>query len=147
MDDVDGDAPPTRVVVAAVVRPLLEHEFGAQAQRKRFLLSCSRRRFSTESTDGSAAAVSVSRSGPEPRVCLSNGQSFYLDHAFGTEAGGAGQDEIFGACVSPLVDGCLSGFNASILAFGQTGSGKTFTMLGYPESGHPGLSQGGRGPR
>ena len=59
---------------------------------------------------------------------LASGPSFPLDFAFGSEAGGAPLDQLFPSCVQPLVDGCLSGFNATILAFGQTGSGKTHTM-------------------
>lgn len=27
-------------------------------------------------------------------------------------------------CVSPLVEGCFQGYNATVLAYGQTGSGK-----------------------
>ena len=37
--------------------------------------------------------------------------------------------DVFQRMVSPLVEGCFSGINASVLAYGQTGSGKTHTML------------------
>ena len=36
--------------------------------------------------------------------------------------------QLFTDYVSPLVDGCFQGFNATVLAYGQTGSGKTYTM-------------------
>ena len=36
---------------------------------------------------------------------------------------------MFAKCARPLVEGCLEGFNATVLAYGQTGSGKTHTML------------------
>ena len=37
--------------------------------------------------------------------------------------------DVFQRVVAPLVEGCFSGINASVLAYGQTGSGKTHTML------------------
>ena len=50
---------------------------------------------------------------------------FTFDHVFGKSST---QDEIFDVCGSNLVDGCFSGYNATVLAYGQTGSGKTYTM-------------------
>lgn len=32
--------------------------------------------------------------------------------------------------MSPLVDTCFQGYNATVFAYGQTGSGKTFTIGG-----------------
>ena len=54
------------------------------------------------------------------------GRTFTFDCVFG---GAAGQEEVFAKCARPLVEGCLEGFNATVLAYGQTGSGKTHTML------------------
>ncbi len=40
------------------------------------------------------------------------------------------QAEVYDRCVGSLVEGCFSGFNATVLAYGQTGSGKTHSMMG-----------------
>lgn len=32
--------------------------------------------------------------------------------------------------MSPLVDSCFQGYNATVFAYGQTGSGKTYTIGG-----------------
>lgn len=43
------------------------------------------------------------------------------------------QEEIFTKTTKILVDGVLSGFNATVFAYGPTGAGKTYTMLGEGE--------------
>lgn len=45
-------------------------------------------------------------------------RSFTYDYAFAHDSS---QDEVF-ACVQPLVDEFVSGFNATVLAYGQTGT-------------------------
>jgi len=50
---------------------------------------------------------------------------FHFDGVFGQAAG---QREVYGACVAPLVARFLQGYNATVMAYGQTGSGKTHTM-------------------
>jgi hypothetical protein len=44
-------------------------------------------------------------------------RSFTYDYAFANDSS---QEEVF-ACVKPLVDEFISGFNATVLAYGQTG--------------------------
>ena len=38
------------------------------------------------------------------------------------------QEEVYRECVGPLLEGCLDGYNATVLAYGEAGSGKTHTM-------------------
>jgi hypothetical protein len=61
----------------------------------------------------------------EPQVTLGHDKSFTFDYVFDVMSK---QESIFNDCVKTLIDGCLNGFNATVLAYGQTGSGKTFTM-------------------
>ncbi|XP_046997793.1 kinesin-like protein KIF21A isoform X1 [Schistocerca americana] len=61
----------------------------------------------------------------EPQVTLGSDKAFTYDYVFDMPVM---QDEIYGTCVSSLVDGSLEGYNATVLAYGQTGSGKTYTM-------------------
>lgn len=49
-------------------------------------------------------------------------------------APGVGTDKVYTGTVRHLLDGVLSGYNATVFAYGATGSGKTFTMLGTPNS-------------
>lgn len=60
----------------------------------------------------------------EPQVCLGK-DAFTFDCVFDANSK---QIEIYETCVKNLVEGCFSGYNATVLAYGQTGSGKTFTM-------------------
>ncbi|XP_007944279.1 kinesin-like protein KIF7 [Orycteropus afer afer] len=40
----------------------------------------------------------------------------------------ASQEDVYQACVQPLLEAFFEGFNATVFAYGQTGSGKTYTM-------------------
>ncbi|KAL2077069.1 hypothetical protein ACEWY4_026573 [Coilia grayii] len=59
------------------------------------------------------------------RITLGHNRHFLCDFLF-QEA--AGQEEVYEACVQPLVEAFLQGFNATVFAYGQTGSGKTYTI-------------------
>lgn len=61
----------------------------------------------------------------EPQVWLGKDKAFTFDHVFDTNST---QQQIYDTCVRNLVEGCFSGYNATVLAYGQTGSGKTYTM-------------------
>jgi hypothetical protein len=64
----------------------------------------------------------------EPQISLGQAfsdKSFTYDYVFNIKTR---QDTIFNDCVKNLIDGCLQGYNATVLAYGQTGSGKTYTM-------------------
>jgi len=58
-------------------------------------------------------------------VLLGESRAFRFDDTFGPAAT---QGEVYERLVSPLVESCFRGYNATVLAYGQTGSGKTYTM-------------------
>ncbi|CAH8543306.1 unnamed protein product [Dicrocoelium dendriticum] len=60
-----------------------------------------------------------------PQITLGKDYSFTFDYVFNMNSV---QEQVFQLLARPLIDGCLSGYNATILAYGQTGSGKTYTM-------------------
>lgn len=60
-----------------------------------------------------------------PQVTLGKDYSFTFDYVFNMHSP---QEQVFQFLAKPLIDGCLNGYNATILAYGQTGSGKTYTM-------------------
>ncbi|XP_078091517.1 kinesin-like protein KIF21A isoform X2 [Mustelus asterias] len=61
----------------------------------------------------------------EPQVVLGKDKAFTFDFVYDMDTQ---QEEIYLKCVEKLIDGCLEGYNATVLAYGQTGSGKTYTM-------------------
>jgi kinesin family protein 4/21/27 len=81
-----------------------------------------------ELVDGCQACVFPNAT--EPSVTLVSDHKFTYDHVYhpGTECDGPTEKKLFEQCVEPLVNGLLSGYNATVLAYGQTGSGKTHTM-------------------
>lgn len=96
-----GVAEETNVRVAARIRPLLPQEKAANC------CSC----------------VTV-----EPgtrQVVVGTRRAFAFDLVFDVDST---QTEVYDGCVASLLDGCMQGYNATILAYGQTGSGKTHTM-------------------
>ncbi|KAI5078628.1 hypothetical protein GOP47_0006299 [Adiantum capillus-veneris] len=89
------------VRVAVRARPLLERELSENCQE--------------------CVMYSADRS----EVTVGKERRFTFDHVFGPHVG---QEEVYMACVKPLVESCIAGYNATVLAYGQTGSGKTHTM-------------------
>lgn len=69
--------------------------------------------------------VCTSVTAGEPQIVLGGSKAFTFDHVFNMDST---QEEVYSTCVSSLIDGCLDGYNATVLAYGQTGSGKTYTM-------------------
>lgn len=68
---------------------------------------------------------------PEQRsVQIVDHSSFTFDAVHGMNSS---QREIYDRSARSLVDSCLEGYNATILAYGQTGTGKTYTMEGNGE--------------
>ncbi|CAH8554359.1 unnamed protein product [Heterobilharzia americana] len=61
----------------------------------------------------------------EPQIVIGKDANFTYDHVFNMNTS---QDYIFQTLAKPLIDGCMDGYNATIIAYGQTGSGKTYTM-------------------
>jgi len=68
------------------------------------------------------------------RVNRSKEKQYAFDFVFGFSAT---QQEVFDKTTSFLLEGVISGYNATVFAYGATGAGKTYTMLGDQES--PGL--------
>jgi hypothetical protein len=90
-----------------------------------FSLSISRIRpcLPREVIEGCKTCTTVSEG--HPQVWIGSNHAFTYDYVFDQTSP---QDIIFDKVVKQLIDGCLSGYNATILAYGQTGSGKTYTM-------------------
>lgn len=94
---------------------------------------------------GSTQCIEVLRNpvaGDCPNVIRIGGDSgpmFCFDQAF---APGTSQEELYEQRVSPLVQSCLQGYNATTLAYGQTGSGKTFSMTGPTTTMQDGIDAG-----
>jgi len=81
-----------------------------------------RPQISRELIDGSKCCTTVAEG--IPQVWIGSDHAYTYDYVFDT---GSTQESVFDS-VRGLVDGCLDGYNATILAYGQTGSGKTYTM-------------------
>ncbi|CAB4017801.1 kinesin KIF21A, partial [Paramuricea clavata] len=60
-----------------------------------------------------------------PQVILGKDKAFTYDFVFDINSK---QFEIYHDCIKGLIEGCLDGYNATVLAYGQTGAGKTYTM-------------------
>uniref|UniRef100_A0A8C4SID6 Kinesin-like protein KIF19 n=1 Tax=Erpetoichthys calabaricus TaxID=27687 RepID=A0A8C4SID6_ERPCA len=61
------------------------------------------------------------------RANRSREKTFVFDVAFDHTAT---QDDVYVATTKNLIEGVLSGYNATVFAYGPTGAGKTYTMLG-----------------
>ncbi|KAF5829995.1 Kif4a type kinesin-like protein, partial [Dunaliella salina] len=92
----------TNVKVAVRVRPLIERE----------------------AAEGATPCVLAD----EELACVGLGhdRKFTFDYAFGS---GAKQEDVYSACVAPLVESCFEGYNGTVFAYGQTGSGSSSSTL------------------
>ncbi|XP_055661166.1 kinesin-like protein KIF19 [Falco peregrinus] len=61
------------------------------------------------------------------RANRSQEKTFVFDMGFDH---GATQEEVYVSTTKSLIEGVISGYNATIFAYGPTGAGKTYTMLG-----------------
>jgi len=68
------------------------------------------------------------------RKARTRDRKFAFDAVFGEAAS---NDEVYRRTARHLIDGVLTGENATVFAYGSTGSGKTFSMLGQSEN--PGI--------
>jgi hypothetical protein len=107
---------PKRVSVAVRVRPVLRSGGSHSHQQEKFELEATSRINDTQ--------IKVEQKRQE-EACRSSVFSF--DYIFDQEST---QLEVYEDAAVELVDGALTGINATILAYGQTGSGKTHTVLG-----------------
>ncbi|KAL2086630.1 hypothetical protein ACEWY4_017689 [Coilia grayii] len=61
------------------------------------------------------------------RANRSREKTYMFDVAFDQQAQ---QEEVYVATTKNLIEGVISGYNATVFAYGPTGAGKTYTMLG-----------------
>uniref|UniRef100_A0A8C6QE36 Kinesin family member 27 n=1 Tax=Nannospalax galili TaxID=1026970 RepID=A0A8C6QE36_NANGA len=61
------------------------------------------------------------------QIIIGRDRIFTFDFVFGKNST---QDEVYNACIKPLVLSLIEGYNATVFAYGQTGSGKTYTIGG-----------------
>ncbi|XP_024140863.1 kinesin-like protein KIF19 isoform X2 [Oryzias melastigma] len=61
------------------------------------------------------------------RANRSREKTYLFDVAFDFSAS---QEEVYRATTKDLIEGLISGYNATVFAYGPTGCGKTYTMLG-----------------
>ncbi|XP_035253353.1 kinesin-like protein KIF19 isoform X1 [Anguilla anguilla] len=61
------------------------------------------------------------------RANRSRGKTYMFDVAFDFTAT---QEDVYLATTKNLIEGVISGYNATVFAYGPTGAGKTYTMLG-----------------
>ncbi|XP_032900452.1 kinesin-like protein KIF19 isoform X1 [Amblyraja radiata] len=61
------------------------------------------------------------------RANRSREKSYLFDVAFNYSAT---QDDVYRSTTKDLIEGVISGYNATVFAYGPTGAGKTYTMLG-----------------
>ncbi|XP_053327987.1 kinesin-like protein KIF19 [Spea bombifrons] len=61
------------------------------------------------------------------RTNRSREKTFIFDTVFDMEAT---QEEVYKSTIKDLIEGVISGYNATVFAYGSTGTGKTYTMLG-----------------
>ncbi|XP_035253702.1 kinesin-like protein KIF19 isoform X2 [Anguilla anguilla] len=61
------------------------------------------------------------------RAHRSREKTYMFDVAFDCSAS---QEEVYRATTKGLIEGLISGYNATVFAYGPTGCGKTYTMLG-----------------
>lgn len=130
------------VQVAIRVRPLVPHEDNVECiqlfsndgleQTRPGHLTMPRSKSSSESTmytaPDSTQYSDSQRSYQSLQVGIGDKAPAYTyDHVFPSITE---QRDIYDRCVTPLVDSCLEGYNATVFAYGQTGSGKTHTILG-----------------
>lgn len=65
------------------------------------------------------------------RINRSKEKQYAFDYAFGKNAS---QQDVYQRTTGFLLEGVVSGFNATVFAYGSTGAGKTYTMLGDRDS-------------
>ncbi|XP_053911079.1 kinesin-like protein KIF27 isoform X2 [Cuculus canorus] len=59
------------------------------------------------------------------QIIIGKDRVFTFDFVFGKNST---QEEVYTACIKPLLVSLTEGYNATVFAYGQTGSGKTYTI-------------------
>ena len=79
-------------------------------------------------SDGSDARVAIRQDSNDPNAIVVDerrNRVFSYDHVFC-----GGQEEVYEAIGSPMLEEAYKGFNVCLFAYGQTGSGKTYSIQG-----------------
>lgn len=69
--------------------------------------------------------------------------NFLFDQSFDETVS---NEQLYGACVRPVIDAVFNRAKCTCFAYGQTGSGKTFTMMGPPKRELEGIPEKERTP-
>lgn len=64
----------------------------------------------------------------EPQITLGRDKSFTYDYVFDMHDN---QETIYDTCVGSLIEGTLSGYNATVLAYGQVRSLQLFVRIDF----------------
>eukprot|EP00957_Ditylum_brightwellii_P196801 14993273-Ditylum_brightwellii.AAC.1 len=117
-DDCSSDDNSSCIKVAVRIRPFLPIESGSKSCVE--VLPDEPNPANDDDQDGIGKVIQIG-SGKNKDT------SFTFDHAL---SGNVSQNLVFITCVLPLLESCLDGYNATVLAYGQTGAGKTYSVLG-----------------
>ncbi|XP_029432686.1 kinesin-like protein KIF19 isoform X2 [Rhinatrema bivittatum] len=120
MKDLRGDSKHQQLTVAVRIRPINEAELDEGASIIAHKLG-----------DQVSKIVILKDPTEDPddilRANRSREKTFIFDMVFDQRAT---QEEVYVSTTKKLLEGVISGYNATVFAYGPTGAGKTYTMLG-----------------
>ncbi|XP_023670709.2 kinesin-like protein KIF19 isoform X2 [Paramormyrops kingsleyae] len=117
MKDLTGDSKDHQLTVALRIRPMNEAEMEEGAA------------VIAHKVDEQMVVLMDPCEDPDDvlRAHRSREKTYMFDVTFDCTAN---QDDIYVATTKNLIEGVISGYNATVFAYGPTGTGKTYTMLG-----------------
>uniref|UniRef100_A0A8C9R722 Kinesin-like protein KIF19 n=1 Tax=Scleropages formosus TaxID=113540 RepID=A0A8C9R722_SCLFO len=117
MKDLPGDSKDHQLTVALRIRPMNEAEIEEGAT------------LVAHKVDNQMVVLMDPSEDPDDvlRANRSREKTYMFDVAFDFTAT---QEDVYVATMKNLIEGVISGYNATVFAYGPTGTGKTYTMLG-----------------
>ncbi|XP_036388276.1 kinesin-like protein KIF19 [Megalops cyprinoides] len=117
MRDLPGESKDHQLTVALRIRPINEGEIEEGAT------------IVAHKVDDQMVVLMDPSEDPDDvlRANRSRGKTYMFDVAFDVTAT---QEDVYVATTKNLIEGVISGYNATVFAYGPTGAGKTYTMLG-----------------
>ncbi|KAL4624418.1 kinesin-like protein KIF19 isoform X1 [Arapaima gigas] len=117
MKDLPGDSKDHQLTVALRIRPMNEAELEEGAS------------LIAHKVDNQMVVLMDPSEDPDDvlRANRSREKTYMFDVAFDFTAT---QEDVYVATTKNLIEGVISGYNATVFAYGPTGTGKTYTMLG-----------------